>query len=328
MFVSVIIPAYNAQKTIKDCLSALSSQIFSGDEYEIIVVDDGSTDNTPEIIKKEFPKVRLISRKNAGPAVARNHGAKEAKGEIILFTDSDCCPRENWLEEMLKPFKANPEIIGVKGVYMTKQREITARFVQLEYEDKYDLMAKDEYIDFIDTYSAGFKREVFLSMNGYDENFPVACSEDAEFSFRLSNKGYKMIFIPGAIVSHIHPDRFIAYAKKKFKFAYWRMLAVKKNPNKLIKDSHTPQIMKFQLLLSPVIVFFALGAPFCEYCLMLFTGLFGFYLILSLPFVFKAIKKDFMVGIISPLFLFSRSLAQFAGVLLGFKDTFILKKWK
>lgn len=325
-YVSVIIPAYNASATVCDCLSVLMKQTFA-EPYEVIVVDDGSTDSTPDVISKEFPRVRLLRQKNAGPAAARNKGAIEAKGDLVFFTDADCRPMPDWLEQMAKPFVSNPDVVGVKGIYRTEQSEITARFVQMEYEDKYDLMRKEEYIDFIDTYSAGFRKEIFNSMGGYDTSFPVACSEDAEFSFRLANKGYKMVFNPNAVVYHIHPDMFTAYVKKKFKFAYWRMLAVKKNPNKLVRDSHTPQIMKIQLLLAPVVVVFMLGAPFCDYSRVLFIGSAGLYLILSLPFIIKTVLKDVVVGLTSPVFLFARSLAQFLGVIRGLVDIFLLKKY-
>ncbi|RPI33601.1 MAG: glycosyltransferase, partial [Nitrospiraceae bacterium] len=226
--ISVIIPAYNAEKTIGRCLDALTKQAYIG-EFEIIVIDDGSTDSTPDIVA-QFDKAKLIKQKNAGPASARNKGASAARGEIILFTDSDCVPEPDWISHMLRPFHEDSEVAGVKGAYKTRQREITARFVQLEYEDKYKYMLKDRYIDFIDTYSAGFRKDVFLEMNGYDTAFPVACAEDVELSYRMSNKGYKMVFNPDAVVYHTHPGSLLAYLKKKHKFAYWRMLALKKNP--------------------------------------------------------------------------------------------------
>ncbi|HDH51516.1 MAG TPA: glycosyltransferase family 2 protein, partial [Nitrospirae bacterium] len=83
---SVIVPAYNADRTISKCLSSLTNQSISQDAYEVIVVDDGSTDKTPDIIR-QF-QVRYLFQENSGPATARNKGAEEAKGEIILFTDS------------------------------------------------------------------------------------------------------------------------------------------------------------------------------------------------------------------------------------------------
>lgn len=324
-YVSVVIPAYNASATIRDCLSALMKQTFA-EPYEVIVVDDGSNDGTSEIINEEFKNVKLLVQKNAGPAKARNVGSDIASGEIIIFTDSDCIPDKNWLKEMASPFNINNEIAGVKGIYKTKQKELTSKFVQLEYEDKYDLMGKYKFIDFIDTYSAAFLKRLFHEIGGYDCRFRVACSEDVDLSFKLANKGYKMVFNSKAMVYHIHPNNLKDYLKKKYKFAYWRVLALKNSPNKAYKDSHTPQTMKLQLLLAPVIFFFAIGAPFCSYSRNLFFALLLIYFIFAVPFIIKALKRDFVVGLISPFFLFLRSLAQFLGIFKGFIDVFLLKK--
>ena len=313
--VSVIIPAYNAEKTIRKCLEPLMSQDYA-EEYEVIVVDDGSTDSTPHMVS-EFNKVRLIKQENAGPAAARNKGAAEAEGEILLFTDADCVPEHNWISEMLKPFNENKEVIGVKGRYKTNQKEIVARFVQLEYEDKYNYMLKNKYIDFIDTYSAGFKKESFLEMGGYDTEFPVACAEDVELSYRLSNKGYKMVFNPDAIVYHTHPNRLLDYLKKKYKFAFWRMLTLKKNPNKATKDSHTPQIMKIQVLFPPVIFGSVVLAAIHRSFLFFFLFLLTLFVFTTLSFAFKAYKSDLTIGLLSPILLFFRGSAQFFGILGG-----------
>ena len=247
-------------------------------------------------------------------------------GDIIFFTDDDCVPEKNWLREMLRPFSEDPEVVGVKGRYRSDQPEITARFVQLEYEDKYDYMARKPYIDFIDTYSAGFRKPIFLESGGYDTEFPVACAEDIELSYRLSQKGYKMMFVPLAVVKHTHPARFWAYLKKKFKFAYWRVLALKKNPHKVVKDSHTPQIMKLQLILPPLCLgclALSLFLPQFFWLSLLGFGVFG---ITSVPFVRKAWPKDKIVAILSPFFLFARACAQGLGVAGGL--WYVLKQKK
>lgn len=322
--ISIIIPAYNADKIISYCLDSLMNQTIERSEYEIIVVDDGSTDKTAEVVQC-YESIRLITQHNQGPASARNNGAGEARGEIILFTDSDCVPQKNWIEKMIEPFQQEPDLAGVRGAYVTDQKEMTARFVQAEYEDKYDVLRKQKYIDFVDTYSAGFKRDIFLQFNGYDTSFPVACAEDVELSFRMAAKGCKIVFNPEAIVRHTHPAAYILYLKKKYKFAYWRILAVKKNPNKAIKDSHTPQIMKLQLLFLPFLicsVLFSFILPFGIYLVLLFIFLFFFS---TLPFLIKTIKKDFLLGLLSPFFLMSRSVAQFFGVFNGVFHHFVLR---
>jgi len=94
---------------------------------------------------------------------------------------------------------------GAKGVYRTPQRGLAARFVQIEYEDKYRLMARLPDIDFIDTYSAGFRRDRFLEMSGYDTSFPVACAEDIELSYRMSARGWMMGVTAGLIYARRKP---------------------------------------------------------------------------------------------------------------------------
>ena len=129
--ISVIITAYNAEETIGRCLQALENQSIDKSLYEVIVVDDGSEDNTADIARGFNCKV--VSQKQGGPAKARNSGVYQSTGDIILFTDSDCEPDKNWIEEMVKPFD-NPEIIGVKGIYKTKQESTVARFIQIKWK--------------------------------------------------------------------------------------------------------------------------------------------------------------------------------------------------
>jgi cellulose synthase/poly-beta-1,6-N-acetylglucosamine synthase-like glycosyltransferase len=208
-------------------------------------------------------------------------------------------------------------VVGAKGVYRTHQKSLAARFVQIEYEDKYRLMAGLSSIDFIDTYSAGFRRDRFLEMTGYDTSFPVACAEDIELSYRMSARGWKMKFVPAAIVYHTHPDTLSRYLKKKYKFAYWRMLAVRKNPGKGVKDSHTPQIMKLQLLFAPVLMFAVIFDLAARPMVPVSALVLGGFLLTTLPFTLRAIRKDPMVGILSPVLLAARACAQVLGVAAG-----------
>lgn len=264
----------------------------------------------------QLANVRLVRQNNAGPAAARNRGAREASGSIILFTDDDCVPQPNWVEEMLEPF-GDPEVVGAKGTYRTRQRSLVARFVQIEYEDRYRLVARQPDIDFIDTYSAGFRRHRFFEMGGYDRSFPVACAEDVELSYRMSARGWKMRFAPSAIVYHTHPESLARYLRKKYKFAYWRMLALRKNPAKSVKDSHTPQTMKLQLLLAPSMICAAAFDVATRPELPATAVVLGLFLLSTAPFAWRALRKDLMIGLLSPFLLAARAWAQFLGTVPG-----------
>jgi len=314
--VSIVIPTFNGASRIGQCLDALLGQARWGiSEVEIIVVNDGSTDNTSKVVSR-YPEVRLINQANEGPAAARNRGAREAKGDILLFTDDDCVPKSNWLHSILEPFK-EPDVVGAKGAYRTRQKSTVARFVQIEYEDRYRLMEGEDKIDFVDTYSAAFRRDRFLEMNGYDTSFPVACAEDIELSYRMSARGWTMMFVPSAIVYHTHPGNLSRYLRKKYKFAYWRVLAVRKNPSKAVKDSHTPQIMKLQLLFAPALLVAGALDLAIHPVVPLSAIVAALFLLSTLPFTVRAIAKDPIVGIVSPALLAGRACAQFLGVAGG-----------
>ena len=316
MFYSVIIPAYNARNTIEKCMLALTNQSVPKENYEVIVIDDGSTDNTAEMAKKF--QVKYFHQPNHGPATARNKGVREAKGEIILFTDADCVPRDNWIEEMAKPFE-NPEVMAVKGAYKTEQKTLIARFAQVEFEERFRMLKKTESIDMIDTYSAGYRKSVFLSLGGFDTSFPAANNEDTELSYKMSRAGHKMVFNPDAVVYHLnHPDSIERYARLKFWRGYWRMVVYKRYPDKMLRDSYTPQTLKLQILF---LFLFLMCLSFMWLFQNLMFYLLAFTLTLfflsTLPFTILALKKDITVALLSPFFLSLRAVSLGFGFIWG-----------
>ncbi|MBI5194986.1 MAG: glycosyltransferase [Nitrospirae bacterium] len=314
---SVIIPAYNAEGTIRKCLDALEKQNIPGDDYEVIVVDDGSIDKTPEIVKR-FP-VKYFPQPNKGPASARNRGAGEAKGEIILFTDADCVPQESWIKEMIMPFK-DPAVIAVKGAYKTNQKSLTARFAQAEFEERFEMLKKADSIDMVDTYSAAFRKPAFLSFGGFDPSFPVANNEDTELSYKMSRAGCKMVFNPAAIVFHLkHPDTIKKYARLKFWRGYWRIIVYKRYPDKMFKDSYTPQTLKLQIF-SLLLLLTSLPLIWLQPRLMscFFIVVILLFMLSSLPFTMLAAKNDLTVAVLSPFFLSVRAASLGLGAVFGF----------
>jgi GT2 family glycosyltransferase len=311
--VSVIVPVYNGGDQIAKCVEALKRQKTALD-YEIVVVDDGSDDGATD--KLIGDNVRVVKQARQGPAVARNLGAEQSRGDVILFTDADCEPLENWIEEMVRPF-SDPGVSGVKGCYLSNQRELLARFVQIEYERKYERMNKDRFIDFIDTYSAAFLKRDFLAAGGYDPAFPFPSVEDQEFSFRMWAKGYKMVFNPSAKVYHTHARTLRHYVKKKFRIGYWKALVLRKHPEKILRDSHTPQTLKVEMIFA---FLFLVSLPLLlinpEFLFLSGLSLSGFLLVASW-FFGKSFAKDPAVAIFSPLILFLRALSLGLGLISG-----------
>lgn len=313
-FYSVVIPAYNSAEMLPTCLQALQAQTLPADQYEIIVVDDGSTDDTAEVARDLG--VRVISQPNAGPAAARNRGALAARGDILLFTDADCTPFPDWVECMTATF-TELGVVGAKGVYRTRQRDLVARFVQAEYEDKYDRMRTLETIDFVDTYSAGYRRDVFLASGGFDTCFPTASVEDQEFSFALAETGHRLVFVPNAQVFHIHDRTLAEYARRKFWIGYWKVRVMREHPGKLIHDSHTPQVLKLQMGLAALGALLIVGGVLQERLLV--AGLAAWAALFSsgLPFMLELLRRDAPVVLVAPLMTFVRAWALGLGFFSG-----------
>lgn len=304
--ISVIIPAHNMADTIGPCLQALTRQTIPPAHYEIIVVDDGSTDDTGRIAER-CGASRVIRKPRGGfAAAARNLGIRAARGEITCFTDADCTPQPDWLAQITAPL-ANPHISGVKGVYTTRQRSLVARFVQLEYEEKYALLQQQATVRFIDFYAAAFRRQVLLSNDGFDENFPN--SEDRELSFRLATRGYRMVFQPHAVVNHIHAATLPDYFHKKMRNGYWTAQVVRRFPTHSVDDSYTPQTQKFQILLMALFLA-GLGSmilfPPAGFVALL-AGI--IFLLSTAGFVRRGWTKDKPAALAAPLFLAARATA-------------------
>jgi glycosyltransferase involved in cell wall biosynthesis len=321
---SVIVPVYRAVEVLPRCLAALIDQSVPCADYEIIIVDDGSPDQTAEVADKILAGNngcvygRVIRATHGGPAHARNLGARAARGDILAFTDADCEPDHDWLEQLTAALR-DKTVSGAKGVYRTRQTSLVARFVQQEYQDKYDRLANQATIDFVDTYSAAYRRSVFLASGGFDEAFTTASVEDQEFSFRLAAQGHRLVFAPRAVVFHHHDATLSEYMQRKFGIGCWKMLVLKRHPGKAVRDSHTPQTIKVQMgLLASALL--TTGATLLEYDLVLAANISWLLLLVSmLPLLSKIAWRDPAVIAIAPLMIGARALSLGLGLLRGFQ---------
>jgi len=338
ILISVIIPAYNAEKTIASALEALLNQKYPRKKYEVIVVDDGSKDNTYKVAK-EFP-VKVYKIKHKGPAYARNFGAKKAKGNIIFFTDADCVPDKHWIKNMVEPFK-NPEIVGVSGTYRTlNSNKFAARFCGYEIEHRHRSMKKQRFIDFIGTFSAGYRKNIFFKFKGFDERFKKAQGEDPELSFRISKAGLKMLFQPKAFVYHPHPDRLWKYLKQKYQRAMWRnLLYWPAHRKKLLADSYTAKSLFPQIFIPSLsfLIVFMIFLPSLFLGLLLYNILKFYVIPLILIFFFVALflnfdlisfiwKKEKLMAIVSPFILAVRNFVVVFAIIEGI-FRYLLKKF-
>lgn len=302
---SVVIPAYNAAQTITACVQALQNQTVPSTHVEIIVVDDASTDDTVACARASG--VTVLTPAKLGKSGVRNAGAEAAHGEIILFTDADCEPRQDWIECMTRPFQDDPDVVGVKGAYLSRQKESVARFTQVEVEERYDRMRREPQINFIDTYAAAYRRDIFLENGGFDRSLPEV--EDQDFSFRLAAKGYKMVFAPDARVYHRHLTSATRYFWRKFAIGKWKAMLMHRHPERLVSDSRTPQLLKVQMGLTLLLPFVLLAPLLWQPLTIGWAGWLTAFILSCLPFLHKTAQRDAPVLLIALPLLFLRAVA-------------------
>jgi lipopolysaccharide/colanic/teichoic acid biosynthesis glycosyltransferase len=312
--ISVIVPARDAAGTLESCLAGLANQTLPGADYEVIVVDDGSRDETARIARGHAQHV--LRQAPLGPAAARNRGVQQAAGDLLIFTDADCAPAPDFLERLRAPFQ-DPDVAGARGVYRTRQRGWVPRFVQAEYAHKYDRAARRESIDFIDTYAAAYRRDVFLANGGFDARFPTASVEDQEFSFRLARKGYVLKFAPRAVVYHIHDQGPGAYVRRKYGIGFWKASLLRLHPDRLTGDSHTPVPERIQVALAPALALLVVATPLFPLAGRLALGGIGIFLLSGVPEMVSLARRDPALLVIFPLMSALRAAALAAGLIAG-----------
>ncbi|HXF69538.1 MAG TPA: glycosyltransferase [Thermoflexus sp.] len=217
MYFSVIIPTHNRKTLLRRCLAAASGQDYSN--YEVIVVDDGSTDGTGEMVRREFPRVHYIRQEpNRGPAAARNRGIEVASGEIIAFTDDDCLLPPDFLSRLADGYRRYPDVAGVGG-YLEAPDELLQSNPFARYEayvtHRVYRAGPEEYVGGFEcpaggTNSMSYRKTVLLEVGGFDESFPYAAGEDADLKWRVVQRGYRLLYVPVKVV-HLQPYTFSAF---------------------------------------------------------------------------------------------------------------------
>ncbi|MGE0706897.1 MAG: glycosyltransferase family 2 protein [Planctomycetota bacterium] len=308
--VTVVVPARDAAGTIERAVRALRAERDpAGLPARVLVVDDGSRDDTAA--RARTAGAEVLQGDGAGPARARNLGLAAASTPLVVFVDSDCAPRPGFLAALLAPF-ADPAVAGAKGAYETEQRALVARFVQVEYEERYARMRRRRWIDFVDLYAAAYRREVLLEVGGLDERYRLPSTEDQELSFRVAERGHRLVFVPEARVVHLHAATLGAYARKKARIGFYKVATLRRHPRKALDDAHTPPSLKLQVLLAPLCPAAAL-APLCPPAAAPALA----FAASALPLTLRALRRDPLLGAAAPALIWVRALALGAGLAAG-----------
>lgn len=325
--VAVIVPARNGARVLPGCLRALRRQDYPPESYEVIVVDDASTDRTPALVREEIardwqedaPRLRLIEQSWSGAGAARNRAVTESRADVVLFTDADCEPVPDWISAMMRPF-AEAGADCVAGGYLTHQRGWVARLAQADFEQRYRRLASYDSVDVAFTHAAAYRREVFVELKGFDERMPND-GDDLELAYRLSQTGRRIVYAPDGLVFHLHPETLVQYARKKFGRGFWRTLVYKRYPDKVAQDTYTPQVLKLQVLLAGLTVGGALIGLALRSGSMLAAAAtsLGLLVITTVPFALR-IRTSLRLRLLAPIFLLVQAAAVGAGVAYALVD--------
>ncbi len=188
--VSIVVPVKNRCDLLPNLIKNLSNLDYP--EYEIIIVDDCSTDDTKKLLQN-YPIKSIILEKPVGSAKARNVGIKEANNDIIALTDSDCLVSKNWLRRLV-PYLNNYDVIGGRVIFCD---DTEMKFNPFNIKSE-TVLSKNSSINFLNTSNMIFKKEIWKISGGF-LNYRI---EDLEFSWRLLKKGFKLIYSPKGLVIH------------------------------------------------------------------------------------------------------------------------------
>lgn len=201
--ITVIVPVRNGQRTIRDCLISLLKSDYPEDRREIVVVDNGSTDGTSDIVK-EFP-VRNVQEPRRGLSYARNRGIEATTGNLLAFTDSDCMVSTAWLRELTQGFESDDVGVVAGEVVSFPSNAPPERYMAIRKPRWQTRSLSFQEKPWFLSGCAAFRRKVFDEIGLYDTRFAGVGCEDIDFSWRFFKQNrFRLKYQPKAVVFHRH----------------------------------------------------------------------------------------------------------------------------
>ncbi|MFC1681882.1 glycosyltransferase [Pseudomonadota bacterium] len=217
--ISVVVATYNRLASLRRLVKSVQEQTLPPSAFELIVVDDGSTDGTVDLLREisEGSKFRFhfLSQENRGPASARNAGMRHATGEFVLFTDDDCIPDPDWLEKVSQFLEANADVHGCGGRIVKQRNTPISRYVD-RCGAMHHPLSYDGTVDYLVTANAAYRREVLEAVRGFCEDISWPGGEDPDLSYRVIKHGGRLAYCHDCIVRHEHRDSLMGLYKMFF----------------------------------------------------------------------------------------------------------------
>jgi GT2 family glycosyltransferase len=224
--VSIVVCSYNSERTMRPCLESLIDLNYP--DYEVIIVNDGSTDGTLEIAE-QFPSCRIISQPNKGLSAARNVGAEAATGEIVAYTDSDCVADPDWLTYLVAKMEENHLVACGGPNFPPPEDSLVPAAVAVSPGGPTHVLISDEVAEHIAGCNMAFRREVLLTLGGFDPIYRAA-GDDVDICWRFQDAGYTIGFSPSAIVWHFRRNTVKAYIGQQKGYGKAEALVYAKHP--------------------------------------------------------------------------------------------------
>jgi len=197
-FASIIVPVYNGEETIRDCILSLLDLDYPADKFEIIVIDNQSTDGTTRILQEFVPAIRIFREEIRGPAAARNKGIQRAQGDIQAFIDADCIADRNWLKKIITPLENScTGLVGGKILASPPVNDIKNFGETLHDHDSAINTFRPPYVM---SASSAARRDVLVKIGYFDTD--LLRSEDVDLSYRMIQAGLSLVYQPEAVIYH------------------------------------------------------------------------------------------------------------------------------
>jgi len=280
--VSIVIPTYNAEETIGPLLESLLRLDYP--DFEVIVVNDGSKDGTKDVVRR-YP-VRLVDQPNKGASAARDAGLRLASSEIVAYVDSDVAVTRDWLQKLIAPF-SDPTVAATTGQTIFRRNQKCAswlRSLDIERRNAH----RRTFTKLANGPNSAFRRAVLLDVGGFDPHWYHA--EDTEVSYRLWRRGYRIRYVPEAIVYHVPEEDWKNYLRKRYRdaTAFTRILK-RYSRHAVLEDDFVSIGMKVQpplfllTLLLAALALLLLWTPWLSFIAVSLLCMFALAVILNVP---------------------------------------------
>ncbi len=275
VIISIVVTCYNKRETIAECIKSILDQKHDG--YELIIVDDGSDDGSDQDIQqfKSTSKVKIINTRHKGVSSAKNFGATNSNGKIILFVDGDCVVENNALSELLETFE-DPTISCVGGEVRAKNSgSILSRVIdsmQNDVERKWPFGA-----------NVAYTREALNKSGRFEES--MKNGEDAELFLKVVKLGYKYNFNPKIKVRTVNPDTILKFFRQRLRWGTGFAQLIERHPEVLTKRIKLCFALSLALLLSPFLAIINI------WLITIFAGILAGRTLMIFPLTLKLSKR-------------------------------------